>query len=261
MRTILDTIMIERREAVAEAKRRVCVEQLREEAAGRDHVSLVRALSAADRPAIIAETKKASPSAGLIRPIYDPGAIAAGYETAGACGVSVLTEPNHFLGSEADLRAVRSRVSIPVLRKDFMCDPYQVAEAAAWGADVILLIVAALDVALMQDLYAYAQDYGLEVLVESHTSEELEHALALPDAIIGVNSRNLKTLVTDLDVARDLAVMIPDERLSIAESGIRESSEVMDLAVRGYDGFLIGEALVREGDPAGRLRELLAAGS
>jgi indole-3-glycerol phosphate synthase len=259
VRTILDTIMDERRAAVAAAKAQVSMAVLREQAVLHTPVSLAARLASGVGPQIIAETKKASPSAGLLRPDYAPGDIAAGYENAGACGVSVLTEPLHFQGCEADLRAVCSRVSIPVLRKDFMCDPYQVAEAAAWGADVILLIVAALDDAELSDLHAHAQSYGMDTLVESHTSAELERALALPNAIIGVNSRNLKTLVTDLDVARDLAEMIPEDRLSVAESGIKTVADIEDLASHGYDGFLIGEALVCEGDPAGRLGGLLGA--
>ena len=164
---ILEQIMNERREAVAETQKAVPVEALRERAADRVHHCLVDALNGAGT-AIVAEVKKASPSAGMLRPDYDPGAMAAIYEANGACGISVLTEPKHFLGSAAHLEAVRSAVSLPVLRKDFMCDPYQVAEAAAWGADVILLIVAALDDDLMWTLYEAARELGLDVLVESH---------------------------------------------------------------------------------------------
>jgi len=154
---------------------------------------------------------------------------------------------------------VRSVVDLPILRKDFMCDPYQVAEAAAWGADVILLIAAALRDDEMQALYEAALELGLEVLAETHTAEELERVLPLSEAIIGVNSRNLKTLSTDLAVAHELAGRIPDDRLSIAESGIRHRSEIEGLERAGYDGFLIGEALVSHNDPGGRLKTLVGS--
>lgn len=255
---ILRQIMDERRGAVEEAQTAVPIEALRERAADRVHHSLVATLGR-EGTSIVAEVKKASPSAGLLRPEYDPGAMAGIYEANGACGISVLTEPKHFLGSAAHLEAVRAAVSLPVLRKDFMCDPYQVIEAAAWGADVILLIVAALDDGLMRTLYETARELGLDVLAESHNEAELERALALDDAIVGVNSRNLKTLKTDLAVAHALSGKLPAGRLSLAESGIKTRADIEGLAGAGYSGFLIGESIVGNEDPGTKLRELLGA--
>lgn len=255
---ILKQIMDERRVAVAEARQMVPVEALRERAADRLHHSLAESLKR-DEVCIVAEAKKASPSAGLLRPDYDPGAMATIYQANGACGISVLTEPKHFMGSTAHLKAVRAAVSLPVLRKDFMCDTYQVFEAAAWGADVILLIVAALDEGLMWDLYETARELGLDVLVESHNAEELERALALGDAIVGVNSRNIKTLKTDLVVAHGLSDRIPAGRLSLAESGIKTRPDIEGLTRAGYSGFLIGESIVGHDDPGAKLRELRGA--
>jgi len=255
--SILDTIMHERRAAVHAAREAVSVESLREQAAGREHHSLKAGLRATVGTHVIAEMKKASPSAGLLQDEYDPAHIAQRYVENGAVGISVLTEPLHFLGRGDDVRTVRSVADLPILRKDFMCDPYQVVEAAAWGADVILLIAAALRDDEMQALYEAAMELGLEVLAETHTAEELERVLPLSEAIIGVNSRNLKTLSTDLAVAHELAGRMPDERLSIAESGIRHRSEIEALEAAGYDGFVIGEALLSHNDPGGRLKTLV----
>jgi len=241
--------------AVDEARVAVPVEALRERAADRVHHSLVEALGGGGT-SIVAEVKKASPSAGLLRPDYDPGAMATIYEANGACGISVLTEPKHFLGSLAHLEAVRAAVSLPVLRKDFVCDPYQVFEAAAWGADVILLIVAALEEGLMRELYETARGLGLNVLAEAHNEAELERAAKLEEAILGVNSRNLKTLKTDLAVAYELSGRIPADRLSLAESGIKTRDDIEGLFGTGYSGFLIGESIVGHEDPGAKLREL-----
>ncbi len=255
---ILAQIMAERRAAVNACRTTVPQFLLEELAARRVHHSLRdRLMLQPTGTQVIAEMKKASPSAGLLRPDYDPCALARRYAEAGAAALSILTEPLHFLGSGDHVRAVRERADLPILRKDFMCDVYQVYEAAAWGADVILLIVAALDDAEMRALYDAARAQGLDVLVESHTEAELERALTLDYAIVGVNSRDLKTLTTDLDVARRLAPLIPADRLAIAESGIKQRAEIEDLEARGYRGFLIGEALVRESDPGGRLAELV----
>jgi indole-3-glycerol phosphate synthase len=245
---ILASIMDERRAALLDTRALVPLETLEQAAEVRTHHSLVEALQTCETPRVVAEIKKSSPSAGLIRDPFDPCAIARDYRRAGAAGLSVLTEPLHFNGSGEILMAVRMKSELPILRKDFTCDPYHLAEAAAWGADVILLIVAALTDKELQDLYTRARDYQLDVLVEAHTDEELHRALALPEAIIGVNSRNLKTLVTDLDTARRLAEQIPADRVSIAESGIRTFSEIEDLASRGYNGFLVGESLLRQPD-------------
>jgi indole-3-glycerol phosphate synthase len=258
---ILTRIMGERKKDVAVSKRQVSVNELLWEAEKRtNYYSLVDRLRGGAGPRIIAEVKKASPSAGELRQVYDPTAIAQAYVSAGAVGISVLTEPHHFLGSLDDLRRVRKVVNVPVLRKDFIGETYQLLEAAAWGADVVLLIVAALEPGHCEILYREAIELNLEVIVEVHTREELGVALSCEQAIIGVNSRDLKTLRTDLDVAYDLAKAIPDDRLCIAESGIRTPEDIAGLQAAGYDGFLVGESLLREPFPGKALKGLLGKG-
>ena len=254
---ILQSIVSERRADVEAAKARAPIADLRVLAGRRTHHSLAQSLAGGSGTRVIAEIKKASPSAGLIRQDYAPAAIARSYEAAGAAGISVLTEPHRFQGSDQHLREVREAVHIPVLRKDFVFDIYQVCETAALGADVILLIVAALGKDLLRTLHREALAWGLEVLVEAHTAAELKQALALEKAIIGVNSRNLKTLKTDLAVARDLAGLIPAGRLAVAESGIRTRADIETLERLGYRGFLIGESLMSAPDPAAKLNELI----
>ncbi len=206
---------------------------------------------------IIAEVKKASPSAGRLRESYDPAAMARMFEQAGAAGVSVLTEPRHFLGRDEDLKQVRQAVNLPILRKDFVADPYQVFETRALGADVILLIAAGLENSLLKQLYCMALNIGLDVIVEVHTRSEMTRALPLDQAIIGVNSRDLNTLKTDLAKARELAPMIPPGRLAIAESGIKSRNDIDDLLALGYSGFLIGETLMKSGNVTATLCTLL----
>ncbi|MBI2442086.1 MAG: indole-3-glycerol phosphate synthase TrpC [Lentisphaerae bacterium] len=206
---------------------------------------------------IIAEVKKASPSAGVLCQSYNPAALARTYERAGAIGISVLTEPRYFQGKDDDLKQVRQAVSLPLLRKDFLSDPYQVFETRALGADSILLIAAGLEDHLLKELYIIALAIGLEVIVEAHTRAELERALPLDQAILGVNSRNLNTLATDLAVARELAALIPPGRLTIAESGLKSRREIEDLEQHGYKGFLIGETLLKSDNPSTTLRALL----
>lgn len=255
---ILTRIMREREKDVATAKRAVSINELLWEAEKRtDYHSLVDRLRLGAGPRIIAEVKKASPSAGKLRPFYDPTAIAQAYVSGGAIGISVLTEPHHFLGSIDDLRRVRKVVNVPLLRKDFICETYQLVEAVAYGADVVLLIVAALEPGQCESLYRAARELNLEVIVEIHTPKELDVALACEDAIIGVNSRDLKTLRTDLDVAYGLADAIPDGRLCIAESGIRTAEDIRGLQGAGYDGFLIGESLLRETSPGKALKTMI----
>jgi indole-3-glycerol phosphate synthase len=254
---LLAAIMAERKADVQTAKNVVAEAALRELARGRVHHSLVARLRGTPGTRVIAEVKKASPSAGVLRADYRPAELARGYERAGAVGVSVLTAPRHFQGSAQHLREVRRAVELPLLRKDFMCDPYQIAEAAAWGADVVLLIVAALEPALLRALYEAALAFGLEVLAEAHTEDELRTALDLNEAIVGINSRDLKTLKTDLAVAARLVENVPDGRPAIAESGIASRVEIERLEAAGFDGFLIGEALLRHADPAAKLREFL----
>ncbi|MDD4872300.1 MAG: indole-3-glycerol phosphate synthase TrpC [Kiritimatiellae bacterium] len=255
---ILKTIMGERMAAVADARKLVPEKVLIEQAESRKHHGLKEKINCCAEPCIIAEVKKASPSAGLIRKDYRPADIALGFQKAGAVGISVLTEPLHFLGSEKDFMDVRKAVDISVLRKDFLCDVYQVYESAAWGADVILLIIAALKRPQLVKLYETAGKMGLEVLVEAHTGEEVKTALELDNAIVGVNSRNLKTLQTDLSVLKKLASLIPADRLSIAESSIKTKLEINELRALGYKGFLVGEALMKCTDPAAKLQELRA---
>ncbi len=254
---ILDQIMEERLAAVDMVREVVPETVLEEMASGREHHSLKERLRKRDgRTCVVAEMKKASPSAGLLRQDYDPAAIAASYVAAGACGLSVLTEPRHFLGSGDHLRAVRQVSGLPLLRKDFMVDAYQITESAALGADVILLIAAGLPDEQMHRLYERALLLGLDVLAEVHTHEELVRVLPLKAAIIGVNSRNLKTLKTDLAIAHALASEIPSGRISIAESGISCREEIVSLEKAGYDGFLIGESLLRSEDTGAALAGL-----
>lgn len=258
---LLHSIMAERRLDVETAKQRTPLETLQQHAENRTHHSLAELLAKLPGTCVIAEMKKASPSAGLLRKDYRPGEIARAYKEAGAAGISVLTEPRHFMGEEQHLREVREAVDLPVLRKDFICDVYQVYEAASWGADIVLLIVAGLDRSMLRTLYEETLICGLDVLAEAHTREEVKTALELEKAIVGVNSRDLKTLKTDLSVTRQLAGCIPVDRLSVAESGIRKRSDIEKLEELGYNGFLIGETLMREKDPGKKLKELLIANS
>jgi indole-3-glycerol phosphate synthase len=255
---LLETIVAERRADAAAAKRLRPIRSLERAAERRRHHSLAERLRRCAAPRVIAEMKKASPSAGLLRESYDPAALAKQYAEAGAVGLSVLTEPRRFLGSGEHLEAARAATDLPILRKDFLCDPYHLYEAAAWGADAVLLIVAALQGSGLGQLYCCAESLGLEVLVEAHTAQELDIALECETAIVGVNSRDLRTLETDLGVAERLAARIPRGRLAVAESGIRSGTDVRRLEALGYAGFLVGEALLRRGDPGANLRALIA---
>lgn len=199
---------------------------------------------------LIAEVKRSSPSKGALAEIPEPAELAATYASAGASAISVLTEQRRFRGTLADLDAVRARVDVPVLRKDFVVEPYQVLEARAHGADLVLLIVAALDDAQLRDLYDLTAELGMQALVETHTEHELERALALEADIIGVNARNLKDLTVDLDRAADLLGMIPAGPLAIGESAVASRADVERYASAGADAVLVGEALVTSGDPA-----------
>ena len=206
---------------------------------------------------LIAEVKRSSPSKGALASISDPAGLAEKYEEAGASIISVLTESRRFGGSLADLDAVRSRVQIPILRKDFMVDEYQFFEARAHGADVVLLIVAALSQSQLNDYHQLAQGLGMRALVEVHTNDELERALEISPQIVGVNSRNLKTLEVDTQSFAELIPRIPSELIAVAESGISTRADV-DFAQRnGARAILVGEALVRAGDPKAAVRELL----
>ena len=216
------------------------------------------ALSAAGGPNVIAECKRRSPSRGILRRDYRPEAIAAGYEQNGAAAVSVLTEPTFFDGSLDHLRAVRAAVDIPVLRKDFIVTPYQLLEAAAAGADAVLLIVAALDDAELVALHGRAAEMGLGVLVEVHDTGELERAARAGAKVVGVNNRNLRTLAVDVEASHRLAAQMSAGVIGVAESGLRTSADLARLGAAGYRAFLIGETFMTAPDPGTALRDLLA---
>ena len=209
---------------------------------------------------VIAEVKRASPSKGDLAPITDPAALAARYHEAGAAAVSVLTEKRRFGGSLADLDAVRSAVDIPVLRKDFMVDEYQFYEARAHGADIVLLIVAALSQSQLKDFYELSRELGMAALIEVHTHSELESAMEIDPVMVGINSRNLKTLEVDTQVFAELLPRIPDSLIRVAESGISTRADVIEAARAGASAILVGEALVKSGDPISAMRELLGHG-
>jgi len=210
----------------------------------------------ARRIAIIAEIKKASPSKGVLVENFDPAGIARAYEQGGAAALSVLTDEPHFQGSLADMEAARAAVKLPVLRKDFTIDPYHVHEAAAHGADAILLIAAILTEREMRDFRELAESYQMTALVEVHDAEELQPAIASGANVIGVNNRNLHTFAVDLDVSFRLAEQIPDSAVKVAESGIANATDIRKLRSAGYQAFLVGEHLMKSGDPAGALKAL-----
>jgi len=206
---------------------------------------------------VIAECKRRSPSRGVLRADYDAPSIAAAYEANGAAAISVLTEPTFFDGSLADLRAVRARVGLPLLRKDFILDEIQLFEARAAGADAVLLIVAALEPGVFRGLHARAGELGLAVLVEVHDTAELKTALSASPRVVGVNNRNLRTLTVDPSAALAMVEAIPGDVVAVAESGLRRREDVRRLRDAGYDAFLIGERLVADADPGRALSGLL----
>lgn len=210
------------------------------------------------QPAVIAEIKKASPSKGVLASEFDPAAIARLYEQGGASALSVLTDEKHFQGSLTDLESARAAVSLPALRKDFTIDAYHVHQAAAYGADAILLIAAILSERQMRDFRELADRYHMAALVEVHDAEELEPAIASGARIIGVNNRNLHTFEVSLDTSIHLAEKIPSDIVRVAESGIHSSADVQRLRTAGYQAFLVGEHLMKSGDPVAALRALLS---
>ena len=225
---------------------------------GSQFVARLRGLSDGQVP-VIAECKRRSPSRGILRHPYDPAEIASGYERAGAAAISVLTEPTFFDGALDHLSAVRNSVDIPVLRKDFIATSFQILEARAVGADAVLLIVGALDSKALRQLIGEAANQELATLVEVHSREELRVALDAGASVVGVNSRNLKTLEVDLGVFDELINEVPDEVTVVAESGLREAADIRRLRAAGYDAFLIGERFMTAANPAEALGELLAA--
>jgi indole-3-glycerol phosphate synthase len=257
---ILTRILATKADEIASAKRarsmRATEAAARATPPPRDFVGAMRAKIAAGHPAVIAEIKKASPSRGVLRANFDPPAIAASYEAAGAACLSVLTDRSYFQGSPEHLAAARAACGLPVLRKDFVIDEYQVAEARAMGADAILLIVAALDDDRLGALAAYAHGLELSVLVEVHNAAELERALRLKTLLVGINNRNLRTFDVSLATTLDLLPRIPAERLVVTESGILAPRDVALLTEHAVHAFLVGEAFMRAADPGKALAAL-----
>ncbi|WP_338331358.1 indole-3-glycerol phosphate synthase TrpC [Acetobacter sp. LMG 32666] len=215
---------------------------------------------AADRAVgLIAEIKKASPSAGILQEDYDPARIAVAYEQAGAACISVLTESSCFHGANEDLATARAACALPVLRKDFILDPWQVYESRMIGADCILLIMSILTDEMALELVDHAKGLDMDVLVEVHDEDELNRALALDTFLIGINNRNLKTLTTDINTTSLLAPLVPPDRIIISESGIKTHAEIAQLAAIGVTGFLVGETLLRQPDPGAAARTLLGS--
>ncbi|CAM5790373.1 indole-3-glycerol phosphate synthase TrpC [Rhizobacter fulvus] len=260
MSDILDKIVAVKRDEISLARRKRDLPSLRRDAeqlgGQRDFVGAVRGKIAAGRAGVIAEVKKASPSKGVLRANFVPAAIAERYETHGAATLSVLTDVNFFQGSAAYLREARANCSLPVLRKDFMVDAYQVFEAREMGADCILLIAACLDDALMADLEAQAHELGMAVLVEVHDGAELDRALRLKTPLVGINNRNLRTFEVTLQTTLDLLPRVPAERLLVTESGILAQDDVQRMRDAGVHAFLVGEAFMRAPDPGRALAAL-----
>lgn len=252
--TILERIVAAKRAEIAAAQRAMPLDELKKKATSpvRDFVGALRT----KRPAVIAEVKKASPSRGVLREHFDPAAIARSYEAGGAACLSVLTDREFFKGSAADLQAARSACSLPVLRKDFVIDPYQVHESRAMGADCILLIAACLPTSEMVELERLAHGAGMAVLVEVHDAAELEQALQLRTPLLGINNRNLKTFETRLDTTLGLLSRVPKDRLVVTESGILSATDVSRMRAAGVEAFLVGEAFMRAPDPGEALRGL-----
>jgi indole-3-glycerol phosphate synthase len=259
---ILARILDWKRQEVARARQALPLPELRQRCATLPATrGFWQALQAqrGQAPRIIAEIKKASPSAGLIRADFDPVAIAQLYEHHGAAAISVLTDNKFFQGELGFLTAVRQQVQVPLLRKDFVVDPYQLYEARWYGADAVLLIAAALDVPQLVELAAWSQDLGLEPLVEVHTAAELEKALECSCRIIGVNNRDLHTFHTDVATTLDLLPQIPSDYLVVSESGLKDHATITRLAAHGVAAFLIGESLMREADIGAKLDTLRGA--
>jgi indole-3-glycerol phosphate synthase len=259
MSDILDRIIAVKREEIRAAQSSAPLEELKLLASTRDKrdfVGALRAKHAEGKPAIIAEVKKASPSKGVLREHFVPADIARSYERGGAACLSVLTDVQFFKGSVAYLEEARAACSLPVLRKDFIVDPYQIVEARAMGADCILLIAAALQRSQMQDLEAFAHSLGLAVLVEVHDIDELMAALTLKTPLMGINNRNLRTFETSIDTTIGMLEAVPEDRIVVTESGIMCRSDAERLRAMDVHTFLVGEAFMRADDPGAELARM-----
>ncbi|MBK9156188.1 MAG: indole-3-glycerol phosphate synthase TrpC [Chloracidobacterium sp.] len=262
--TILDTIIDAKRSKVETLKQQTdlaeliaLAENVRRE---RDTNRMFTALAGSQEPRIITEFKRASPSKGVINDKYGPVETALAYQKGGAAAISVLTEEDHFGGSLEDLKHVRDAVELPILRKDFVIDEFQIYESAAAGADAVLLIVSALTSESLQDFQRLAHSLGLDAIVEVHDREEMARAIDVGAALIGVNNRNLRTFEVSLDTSRELIEDAPNGTIMIAESGITGRDEIRELFGLGYAAFLVGESLMRSGDPAAEIRRLNGQG-
>ncbi len=250
---ILQKILRRKVEEVVERSANVSMRELSKQVEGipatRGFIEAIESRLAQGKPGVIAEIKKASPSKGIIREAFHPADIAESYENGGAACLSVLTDADFFQGHENDLKQARAACRLPVLRKDFIIDPYQVYEARVIGADCILLIVAALGDAMLQKLSQLAEQLGMDVLIEVHDAQELERALNLPLKLVGINNRNLRTFETSLDTTTDLLARIPDDRIVVTESGIHRTDDVQYMRDHNVNAFLVGEAFMRSPDP------------
>ena len=262
MSTILDTILARKRKEVAARRERTSLFELKARAASapplRGFADAVAAKIAAGQAAVIAEVKKASPSKGVIRADFDPAAIARSYAAGGAACLSVLTDVDFFQGADEYLVAARDACALPVLRKDFIVDAYQLYEARVLGADCVLLIAAALDDAQLSEYAFIADELGMDVLVEVHDLDELERALPIPARLLGINNRNLKTFEVSLQTTLELKVAVPADRVLVTESGILARADVALMRDNAIHAFLVGEAFMRQPDPGAALSALFA---